>query len=83
MDTLENRRLVMNGTFMYKLMYDVIDVPSLKDCIRLYESAYATRNRNIALIDNHTTNYGQNAPMTRLLGTYNQYYDIFEQNSSI
>ena len=28
METLENIRFMMNGTFMHKLMYDVIDVPS-------------------------------------------------------
>ena len=61
----------------------MIDVPSLKNKIRMNSSRYETRNRNVVLIDNHTTNYGLNAPIyTRLLGVYNENYDNFEQSRS-
>ena len=61
----------------------MIDVPSLKNKIRMNSSRYETRNRNVVLIDNHTTNYGLNAPMTRLLKVYNENYDIFVQSRSL
>ena len=64
METLEDRRLIANATFMYKLKNNIIDVPSLKNKIRMNSSIYETLNRNIVLIDNRTTNYGPNAPMT-------------------
>ena len=83
METLEDRRLIANATFMYKLKNNIIDVPSLKNKIRMNSSIYETRNRNIVLIDSHTTNYGLNAPMTRLLRVYNENYDIFEQSRSL
>ena len=55
MDTLENRRLIANATFMFKLRNDMIDVPFLKNKIRMNSSRYETRNRNVVLIDKTIT----------------------------
>jgi hypothetical protein len=83
MNSLEDRRLISSATFMYKLVNDIIDVPSLKENIRVNESRYMTRNRNVVLINNHSTNYGQNAPMTRLLRLFNEHFDIYEESLSV
>ena len=83
MHSLEDRRIILSASFMYKLMYDFIDVPCLKENIIRNNSMYVTRNRPILICNNHSTSYGLNEPMTRLIRLFNLYHDEFENCNSI
>ena len=82
MDTLQNRRVILSSSFMYKLMNNNIDVDCLRQKLILNESSYATRNRHYFMNYNHSTDYGMNEPVTRLVRLFNLYFDWFQESSS-
>ena len=83
MNTLQDRRTILSSSFMYKLVNDEIDVNYLKQKIIVNQSLYTTRSRNHFINYTHSTDYGMNEPMTRLVKLYNCYYDCFVSSSSI
>ena len=83
MQTLQDRRTILTSSFMYKLVNDEIDVNYLKQKIVVNQSSYTTRNRNYLINCTHSTDYGMNEPMTRMIRLYNSYYDCFVSSSSV
>ena len=83
MDSLQNRRIVSCSIFMYKLMNQVINVPSLSNQLVYNESIYQTRNRHTFVQPPHSTNYGMNEPLTRLVKLYNLYEVDFLASNSV
>ena len=80
---LNDRRTIFDAVFMYKLMNDEIDVPNLRNSILENGSTYATRFRSRLIYDSHSTSYGMNEPITRMIRLYNSHRDIFENCNSI
>ena len=80
---LSDRRVISSASFMYKLLNGQIDVPYLKDLIMENESIYHTRNRPPLIYNSHSTNYGMNEPLTRLVRLYNLYQYEFNDSSSV
>ena len=81
-DTLENRRVLFSSVFMYKLINGNIDVNSLRDKLNINNSAYATRNRAHFMQNIHSTNYGMNEPIHRLVKYYNLFNDCLDECNS-
>jgi len=83
MNSLADRRKISDGTFMYKLTNDLIDVPELRTCINVNRSSYETRHRQPLIVINHSTSYGKNEPLTRMLYFHNEFYYIFNDSISV
>ena len=83
MDTLNDRRIVSSCVFMYKLMNEMINVKYLKDKLIANDSIYITRNRASLIQISHSTDYGMNEPLTRMIRFYNLYEECFLNNGSI
>ena len=83
LDTLNDRRILINASFMYKLLNGKIDAIYLKDQLNLNESRYATRNRPTFVHNQHSTSYGMNEPITRLTKLYNMFSCEFVESNSV
>ena len=83
LDSLNKRRTIISSSFMYKLLNGFIDVLILKDQLILNESRYSTRTKSKYVQQKHSTNYGMNEPVTRLIKLYNVYEDNFANSSSV
>lgn len=81
--TLYDRRLLLDMGFLFDILRGRVDCPELLADITFNTPQYRTRHTAIFAPRAHTTNYGQNAIMTRLLRTYNNVFqdaDIFHNN---
>ena len=83
LDTLSDRRIMINASFMYKLLNGKVDATYLKNQLNLNESTYATRNRPTFVHNQHSTSYGMNEPITRLTRIFNLYSSEFKESSSV
>ena len=83
MDTLKDRRIVSSCLCMYKLMNEMIDVQYLRDKLIANDNIYVTRNRSSLIQISHSTDYGLNEPLTRMIRLYNLYEECYVNNSSI
>jgi hypothetical protein len=82
MDTLKNRRSLATASFMYKLTNGEIDAPELKDLLTANQSRYDTRNRPVLMSSSHSTNYGKNNPINRMVNVFNSHSNIFLSSPS-
>ena len=64
-------------------MNGIINVKDFEDRIRVNNSVYVTRNRPTLIQDDHSTCYGMNEPMNRLIRMYNMFKDDFIASNSI
>ena len=83
MEPLHVRRSRFDGVFMFKLMNGLIDSPYLLSTVSYNASPYDTRNRNVLLQADHSTNYGYNEAMNRLTRLYNDNTETFRNSHSI
>ena len=78
LDTLQNRRIVLNFIFISDLLVNKIDSPYLLSLINFNTGFVNTRNRLLFRLNRHRTNYGNNEPMTNMLKTVNFYSNDME-----
>ena len=78
LDTLQNRRIVLNFIFIRDLLVNKIDSPYLLSLINFNTGFVNTRNRLLFRLNRHRTNYGNNEPMTNMLKTVNFYSNDME-----
>ncbi|KAF0761231.1 Reverse transcriptase domain-containing protein [Aphis craccivora] len=69
--TLSNRRLTDDINFVSSLLNGSLDDPTLLSSIQFRIPSYSTRNHTPLYIPSHSSNYGFNHPMHRMLRNYN------------
>lgn len=83
---LEVRRKKSELIFLFKLLHDMYDAPSLLSLLALHVPARSTRQRCMFNIEHSNTNLGINSPITRLslrFNTYCQDMDLFARNLTV
>ena len=72
-----------SAVFMFKLLSGFLDVPDLRVLLSVNDSRYETRNRHHFNEFAHVTDYEMNAPLSRMIRLYNDYYVEFRNSNSI
>lgn len=82
MNTLEDRRCMLNVIFFSKLLCGKIDCPKLLSLVQIYCPVRVPRNYNLLRIKHMRSNYLNNEPMNNIQRDFNSMYDVFDFNLS-
>lgn len=83
MNTLEDRRIMLNVVFLTKLLDGKIDCPEILSTVQIYCPLRVSRNYNFLRIKLNTTNYLNNEPLTNIQRDFNALYPFFNFHLSI
>lgn len=72
--TLEERRIALEMGFLFDVLHGRLDCPELLERLAFCVPTKRTRHTNLFAVPYHTTNYGQNAVLTRILNSYNKMF---------
>lgn len=70
--SLENRRTLLDMTFLYKIINNKTDCPQLISCLCFRVTPYSTRNNELFFLPFNRTNFAFNSPVNRMCLTYNK-----------
>lgn len=73
MNTLETRRTQFELYFLHKLINGYVNCPEILDLVKFNTPTRRTRNSDLFFVDFHSTNYGINEVISRMLRTANSY----------
>ena len=78
MESLEQRRVFLQQTFVFDVLVDRIDCPQLLSEVNIHAPVRRLRNQNMLWIPFHRTLYGQNRPIDRCCRLFNIVSDEFD-----
>ncbi|CAG9836271.1 unnamed protein product [Diabrotica balteata] len=78
LSSLHDRRCQADLCFLFKVINGYVQDPELLSLISFNVNTRRTRNTEIFNIPFHSTNYGQNEPITRILRTANEHSNNLE-----
>lgn len=78
METLFRRRLNLSAMFVFDVLRERINSPSLSLKIRLNEPERSLRSVDYLLLDRHRTNYGLFEPITNVSRTFNMFSHLYD-----
>jgi ribonucleases P/MRP protein subunit RPP40 len=84
LQSLEDRRTELDLRFMHGLLNSSISCPELLGLVSLSVPIRRNRNSEVFYVPYHSTNYGQNEPITRISRTANRVHtsvDLFESSA--
>ena len=73
--SLKIRREFAMITFLNDVIAQRVDAPEILGNLNFYAPTRCLRNRQLFYINNQRTNYAKNAPLNRIMSSYNKYCD--------
>ena len=82
-DSLENRRTLLDARFIFKILSGSVDCPPLLENVSILVPQRPSQHHDLLFIRHHRINYGQSAPLTRMVTQINDLnLDIFNMSLS-
>lgn len=79
-DSLQNRRTMLEVMFISDLLGGKIDAPEILMQLNIKVPTKILRRTDFFEVPSHRTNYGKWAPITRMASRFNSFYDVFDFN---
>ena len=76
LSTLQNRRILLDLSFLYKIINHYIDSPVLLNRFAFRVPSHSTRTLDLFALEIFNTNYAMNSPVHRLALTFNNMSSI-------